>query len=45
MAAQASRVQRLACADAVINNEGLSLAQLKNQVLVLLKLQNLAALT
>jgi dephospho-CoA kinase len=44
MAAQSSRVQRLACADGVIDNEGLSLAQLKKQVLLLLTLQNLSAL-
>ena len=32
MAQQASRAQRLACADAVIFNQGLSLAELKDQV-------------
>jgi dephospho-CoA kinase len=42
IAAQASRAQRLACADAVINNEGVSLVQLKDQVLALLAQQNLA---
>jgi dephospho-CoA kinase len=41
MAAQISWQRRLACADAVISNEGVSLAQLKDQVLALLKQQNL----
>ncbi len=36
MAAQASRAQRLAACDAVLFNEGLSLATLENQVLSLL---------
>jgi dephospho-CoA kinase len=36
MAAQASRAERLACADAVISNEELSLDDLKTQVLALL---------
>jgi dephospho-CoA kinase len=43
MAAQASRAQRLACADAVISNEGLSLAQLQAQVNALLEQHNFAA--
>jgi dephospho-CoA kinase len=43
MAAQANRWQRLACADAVIYNEGVGLAQLKDQVLALLEAQNLPA--
>jgi dephospho-CoA kinase len=43
IAKQVSRQQRLACADAVISNEGVSLAQLKDQVLALLAQQNLAA--
>ncbi len=42
MAAQANREQRLACADAVISNEGIGLAQLSEQVMTLLNLQNLA---
>jgi dephospho-CoA kinase len=45
MAAQASRAQRLSCADAVINNDGgVSMAQLREQVLALLALQNLTTL-
>jgi dephospho-CoA kinase len=40
MAVQASRVQRLACADAVIYNEGVGLAKLKDQLLALLGQQN-----
>jgi dephospho-CoA kinase len=43
MAAQASRAQRLACADVVISNEGLSLAQLQEQVSALLEQHNFAA--
>lgn len=37
MAAQASRAQRLAAADAVIHNDGLSMSELEQQVLALLK--------
>lgn len=37
MAAQASRAQRLAAADAVIYNDGLTLPELEQRVLVLLK--------
>jgi dephospho-CoA kinase len=40
MAAQASRAQRLACADAVICNEGVSLQELQTQVLSALRVQN-----
>jgi dephospho-CoA kinase len=38
MASQASRARRLACADAVISNEGVSLDALQSQVLTLLAL-------
>jgi dephospho-CoA kinase len=38
MATQASRARRLACADAVISNEGVSLDALQSQVLTLLAL-------
>jgi dephospho-CoA kinase len=41
MAAQASRAERLACADAVIFNEGLNLKQLEHQVLALFSSANL----
>jgi dephospho-CoA kinase len=43
IAAQVSRAQRLACADAIISNDGVSLAQLKDQVQALLAQQNLPA--
>jgi dephospho-CoA kinase len=43
MAAQASRVQRLAAADAVIFNENISLSELEQQVLALLKSLKLPA--
>jgi dephospho-CoA kinase len=43
MAAQASRVQRLAAADAVIFNEGISLPELEQRVLTLLKSFKLSA--
>ena len=40
IAAQASREQRLACADAVINNEAVSLHDLRSLVLALVKKQS-----
>jgi dephospho-CoA kinase len=43
MAAQASRVQRLAAADVVIFNENISLSELEQQVLALLKSLKLPA--
>jgi dephospho-CoA kinase len=43
MATQASRVQRLAAADAVIFNENISLSELEQQVLALLKSLKLPA--